>query len=272
MDIFRKFRRPENRDGDVIQEPLPPIVQQMVAEQAVRYVALKERERQAYAAMHPNEIVPPLPDLLEIPIPGYDRIIDEGSDVYLEENVRSSSPFHAIASALGFRRSKPRDSYYRDSPAHFSRAGSPEHFRHRPPGSPEHFRHRPPGSPERFRHRPPGSPRNFRRQTNSPYLRRSRTSSPYFIDEHESVPSPYCFSSPIGSPLANVERRRQQYVQLSPNFEREQRFQQGNMMNGSLQYIPQYQRFQQPYYPSSPVVNYQGYPMVQQQMYSPYYY
>ncbi|CAF3169763.1 unnamed protein product [Rotaria socialis] len=250
MGIFRKFRRTENHDGDVFQEPLPPIVQQMVSEAAVRYVALKERERRAYAAMHPNEIVPPLPDLLEIPMPRYGGVIDEGSDVYSEENVRSSSPFHAIASALGFRRSKSRNQYYRDSPAHFSRAGSPEHFRHRPPGSPEHFR----------------------RRAHSPYLGRSRSSSPYFIGEHERVPSPHRFSSPFGSSSANVEHRRQQNAQLSPNFEREQRFQQGNMMNGSLQYIPRYQQFQQPYYPINPVVNYQGYPMVQQQMYSPYYY
>lgn len=243
MRVFRKLKTFTGVDKQPYVEPVPDVVHQVAAEQAARFVLLKERERRAYAEMHPDEPLPPMPDRLEIPMPSHKGHKSTTPYIYAEDT-RSSSPFEAS-------RSRGRERSTRNSPLHFNRAGSPDHFRHGPPGTPQKYRRRP----------------------HSPYAVRSRPSSPYFLDAVERPPSPYHFAaSGRSSPQHFGRRHRHMYAsEEMEDFDRQQQYEQEMLFNNAGPYMPPYNPMQQPFYPMNPMGHYNQYPMSHPQMYTPYY-
>ena len=244
MRVFRKRKKFGNFRGQPDEAPLPDIVYQMGAESAARYVVSRAGTPEPYDPMDPEGIY-------EYPV-----IADDP----FNEGRSSSSPLKLMALALGFGRSKSRERRAPRSMDRFVGNGSPVHFAEQPLGSPVKFRRRP----------------------GSPGFIQPRASSPYHFAGQERVPSPLRFGSPerASSPLQFVHRsrpgspdviRRLQRAQLSQDLqrlEREQRRQQDFMMMNPIQFLPQYQPIQQPYYPMGNPDVYM--PAYQPQMYSYY--
>jgi len=253
MRVFRKRKTFGNFGGaPEDEEPLPDIVYQMAAEAAAKYVVARARSQSPYGAIDPAQ---------QDAIYGYPHsqihIVGEDPSYEIPENesndrFRASSPLKFIASALGIGRSRSRERKANRSKNKFVRAGSPVNFIQRPPGTPS----------------------KFRRRAASPESMQARAPSPLQFVQSEPVPSLLHFTqqSHPGSP--DVARRlyRAELSQELQRIEREQRRQEEMMMMNPLQYIPQYQQVQQPYYPLiNSNFNLQAYSMPQQpQMYSYY--
>lgn len=245
MRVFRKRRKFGNFGGAPDEAPLPDIVYQMGAESAARFVASRSSSPAPYAGMDPY---------------GQEGIY--GYPVNVEDNYdegSASSPLRAVASVFGLGRSKSRERRSRHrSTDRFVGNGSPVHFAEQPLGSPVKFRRRP-GSPGMMQPRA-GSPYHFAGQ--------ERVSSPIHFVPHEGAASPprHLAHSRPSSPDVIRRLQRAQLSQDLQHLERQQRRQQEFMMVNPIQYAPQYQPVQQPYYPMA-----NGYsPAYQPQIFSYY--
>jgi hypothetical protein len=279
MRVFRKRKKYDENNP-----PLPDIVYQMAAEQAVRFVALHPPLQNSYDSYNVAE-QDPFYNNPYVPVPVAENSINGISGAEIGEPVRTSSPLNFLSSMMRRGRSRVREQFSNGSRQSFGRVGSPEQFRRGPLGSSVNF-HQRPLSPQLVGSRPT-SPYQFgrRERSSSPYQfgRRERSSSPYHYVQQEQSPPTYHYvteertSSPqrfipvTRSSPADVARRLQ-LAQLSQELqyaERQQRRQQESMMSLPAQFNTQYQ---QPYYPvMNTNLNMQGYSMTQQApMYSFY--
>jgi hypothetical protein len=245
MRIFRKRKKFGNFHGAPEDAaPLPDIVYQMGAEQAARYAARSSPGlRNPYGVIDPYEqeaIYGFPPGYAHEPIPDENLFGQE-----MDGEVRASSPLQFLSSALGIGRSRSHDRYSNGSFEHFNR----------------------PGSPHQFGQRPLGSPVKFRRRPQSPEFLQPRAGSPYHYVQEERVPSPVHFArhSRPGSPDVARRLHRAQVSRDLQHMEKQQRREQEMMMGYHMQFNPQYQQAQQPFYQSM-----NPWHSMQQQMY-PFY-